>query len=919
MKILLVDYSDSYRESLKGFFIQKNCEVIEANEGIEGFELAALHKPDIIISGGLMPNMDGFEFLKNTKKSERLRSIPFIFSSGFYTSSGEKEFVLSVGADAFVPKPIEPKELWNKILIVMAESKDKSPEKISPLSHFENDYFQKHNRILLNKLIGFQSKLDFKQKQCISLFNSIRDVIVISDVERCIIDANQPATKEVFGYDNDEIIGKNARILFADDEGYHYTGREVYDAKHYVRGRVLQVNYKRKNGETFPAEVYALKLVDENGSFVGNLGVIRDITERKEAEEKLKKSMNFYLSLFENFPAMIWRSGIDGKCNYFNKNWLNFTGRTLEQELGDGWAEGVHPDDLEKCLNIYLDSFRRRESFEMQYRLKRYDGEFGWINDIGRPYYDLEGIFAGYIGSCYDITDRKKMEESLIKREMQYKSLYEQFNALLDAMPDRITLISPEWKVLWANEFSLRYLNKEKEDVIGRECFNLWHNRTEICNVCAVRDSFQTGNPSNISITTPDKKIWDVRTFPLKNSRGETTSVISISRDISEQKKLEEQLRQSQKMEAVGHLAGGIAHDFNNILTAMVGYASLIQMKTVEYDPARHYADLILSLTEKAANLTQGLLAFSRKQIINIKPANINDIIRNFEKILSRVIREDIELRTSLSDKELVSMVDAAQIEHILMNLASNASDAMPDGGVLTINTELVNIDSEYCKAHGYGKLGDYVLISIEDTGVGMDQYARERIFEPFFTTKEVGKGTGLGLAIVYGTIKQHQGYINVYSEPGKGTTFKIYLRAVQAIPSKLKPQTNEALRGGKETILLAEDDTEVRKGIKSLLENYGYIIIEAIDGDEAVRLFKENKDNIEFLLIDVIMPKINGREAYNEMRKIEPGLKAIFMSGYTANIIHTKGILDEGINFIPKPITPKELLKKIRDVIDGV
>ncbi len=912
MKILLVDYNDSYRESVKTFLEQKNCVVIEAKDGFEGIEAAYIHNPDLIISGGLMPNMDGFDFLRKIKSSESLKHIPFIFNSNLYTSSKEKEFALSLGANVFITKQMELKELWNKILIIITGTKDASSVEMN-----ENNYLKKHNSILLDKLVDFQSKMDFKQKQYISLFNNMRDVVMISDSQRRIINANQPATKEVFGYDNDEIIGKSAVILFADEEGYHYTGREVYDSKHYIRGRILRVNYKRKNGQIFPAEVYAMKLIDETGSLLGNLGVIRDISRQKEAEENLIKARDFYLTLFQNFPALIWRSDIDAKCDYFNKSWLNFTGRTLEQELDNGWLECVHPDDLKECLNIYLESFRDRKSFEMQYRLRRYDGEYRWINDLGAPYYDLDGKFAGYIGSCYDITDRIKLEESLIQNKMQYKSLNEQFSALLNALPDRITLISAEWKIIWANDFSLKYLNKDKDEVIGRLCYELWHNRTEPCNVCAVRQSFQTGNPAMISVTTPDKKIWDVRSFPLKDENAIVKNVISISRDITEQIKLEEQLRQAQKMEAIGQLAGGIAHDFNNILTAMVGYASLIQLKVNEDSPATHYANLILSLTEKAANLTQGLLAFSRKQIINIKPENINDIIRNFEKILLRILREDIELKTFLLDDRLVAMVDAGQIEHVLMNLTVNASDAMPDGGILTISTDIVDIDVEYARTHGYGKPGRYILISIEDSGIGMDQHTRERIFEPFFTTKDIGKGTGLGLAIVYGTIKQHHGYINVYSEPERGTTFKIYLPAVEGAIAKSKYSFTESVKGGSETILLAEDNEEVRYGIRAILEGYGYKVIEASDGEDAVEKFKENKDKIDIALIDVVMPRKNGKEAYQEMLKEKSGLKALFLSGYTANIIHKKGILDEGINFIPKPIAPKELLKKLRAILD--
>lgn len=753
---------------------------MEAKNGLEGFEMAYKHIPDLIISSGLMPKMDGFELLRKIKSSSALGHIPFILNSDFYSSNKHKDFALSLGADAFCIKQIELGELWDKILYI--KTKVKHEKDISALT--DNDFLLQHNRILLEKLLNSQSMIDFRQKQCINLYHSMRDAIIVSDTNRLIINANQPATKEIFGYDTDEIIGKSARILFADDEGFHYTGREVYDFKEYIKGRILQVNYKRKNGQIFPAEVYAMKLIDESGSVIGNLGVIRDISKRKETEETLKNLNN-------------------------------------------------------------------------------------------------------------------------------------QFTALLNALPDRITLISPEWKLLWANDFSLKYLNKEKENVVGRLCYEVWHNRTEPCKICAVRESFQSGNPAMIHLTTPDKKFWEVRAFPLKDNKGIVNGVISISRDITEQKKLEEHLRQSQKMEAVGQLAGGIAHDFNNILTAMVVYGGLIQMKTKEDDPLRHYANLILSLSEKATKLTQGLLAFSRKQIMNMQPVNINELIKNFEKILSRLLREDIELKTFLSNDILVSEVDPAQIEHVLMNLATNASDAMPNGGILTISTDLVDIDAEYAQVHGYGKPGRYILISVEDTGIGMDEYTRERIFEPFFTTKDMGRGTGLGLSIVYGTIKQHNGYINVYSEPNSGTTFKIYLPVAEGTTLKNDYSMSETIKGGSASILLAEDNEEVRQGIKAFLENYGYKVTEAVDGEDAIEKFKQNKEEIDLLIIDVIMPRKNGKEAYQEMLTIKPSLKALFISGYTANIIHKKGILDKGINFIPKPVSPNEMLKKISVILD--
>jgi nitrogen-specific signal transduction histidine kinase len=401
-----------------------------------------------------------------------------------------------------------------------------------------------------------------------------------------------------------------------------------------------------------------------------------------------------------------------------------------------------------------------------------------------------------------------------------------------------------------------------------------------------------------------------------------------MSEDITERKQAEQekarlqaQLYLSQKLEAVGHLAGGIAHDFNNILTAIMGYGSLLQAKLKQDDPLRNHVDQILTSAERAAALVRSLLAYSRKQIINPRPVKINEIVVNVENMLQRIIGEDINLQTVLSEQDTTVVADAGQIEQILTNLATNARDAMPAGGALTIEAGVIEMDEQFIKAHGYGMQGPYVLLTVSDTGGGMDENTQKQIFEPFFTTKDVGKGTGLGLSTVYGIVKQHNGFINCYSEPGEGTTFKIYLPlATKPTGPAVQPSAigrPPLLKGGSETILLAEDDDDLRKLIMQVLEDFGYTVLEASDGDAAVGLFREHYDTISLLLLDVIMPKKNGRDAYAEMREIEPAIKALFTSGYTADIIHKQGLLDQGLEFILKPVSPTELLKKVRDVLD--
>jgi PAS domain S-box-containing protein len=398
---------------------------------------------------------------------------------------------------------------------------------------------------------------------------------------------------------------------------------------------------------------------------------------------------------------------------------------------------------------------------------------------------------------------------------------------------------------------------------------------------------------------------------------GGRRAEIVLANDVTDSLRLEDQLRHSQKMEAVGLLAGGVAHDFNNVLTAIIGYGNLLSMKMAPTDPLRTYAESILTTSQRAAQLTQSLLTFGRKQVVNPLPLELNGIIMRVERLLKRLIREDIELKTELTNGNTTVLADSIQVEQMLMNLVTNARDAMPRGGRLTISSSVVDLDAEFVAAQQYGQPGPYVRVTVADTGDGMDEGTRERIFEPFFTTKEMGKGTGLGLATVYGIIKQHRGFIDVESSPGAGTSFHLYFPLIPKNAEHPSGRAGASLTGGTETVLVAEDDEMIRNLTRSVLTEFGYRVIEAKDGDDAVRVFGDNRDRIDLLLLDVIMPRKNGKAAYEEIRRIRPGIKALFMSGYSADIISKEGILEKGISFISKPVSPTELLLKVREVLD--
>ncbi len=522
-------------------------------------------------------------------------------------------------------------------------------------------------------------------------------------------------------------------------------------------------------------------------------------------------------------------------------------------------------------------------------------------------------------------------------------------STILHSLPDAVFITDPQMRIFYFNLAAEKITGFKSREAIGMYCKDVL--KSGICETeCVVKQALDADkNIFNIEttiVTATGQTIPALVSASLiKDATGEIFGYLYSFRDISLLKKvmsdleisraeltvrnieldkaLEDlklthiQLLQAQKMEAIGQLAGGIAHDFNNILTAIIGFGTLLKMETEKDDLLQSYVNKILTSAERAANLTRALLAFSRKQIISPKPINLNEIIQSVKNILSRIIGEDIELSTFLTDNDLVVMADSGQVEQVLMNLAANARDAMPGGGSLTIRTERVQLGYEFIKRHGSGNPEPYALLSIEDTGIGMDEKTRDKIFEPFFTTKDIGKGTGLGLAMVYGIVKQHDGYINVYSEPSKGTIFKIYIPLIKTTVEEKKGEVLSILEGGTETILLAEDDAQVRELIREVLTGFGYTVLEAKDGQDALRVYKENENRIQLLILDVIIPKKNGKGVYDEIKMKRPDVRVIFMSGYDANILHKKGVIEEGLEFISKPIMPDELLRKVREVLD--
>ncbi|GAB4561359.1 MAG: hypothetical protein Tsb0017_18920 [Geothermobacteraceae bacterium] len=670
MKVLIVDDRSDDRAVLHHYLLRVAEQILEADNGASALELAREHRPDLIISDALMPGVDGFELLRRIRRDPDLEQTPFIFYSAVYTGSRDQELAMALGADDFIVKPTEPQTFLNRIRKALDKLPEKRRQPRRELLQQDELYLKSYSQMVAARLEEKVQQLEQANRQLAlnerryrNLYNSIRDVIIVGTPDRVILDVNQPATREIFGYETEEVVGRKADFLYADRDMYERVGREVFDRPDADPRQILEVRYRRKNGEVFTGELYALKLIDEMGRPIGNIGIVRDITERQH---------------------------------------------------------------------------------------------------------------------------------------------------------------------------------------------------------------------------------------------------------------MKEQLLQAQKMESIGTLAGGIAHDFNNILTVIIALGGLTLSKMAPEDPLRNNLEEILKAGERAAKLTKELLLFSRRQPMDRRPIDLNDIVRKVESFLGKIIGEDIDLTLLPHTEPLTVEVDSHQLEMVLMNLATNARDAMPNGGRLQIATGRVDFDMESYTAHGVPKPGAYALLTISDTGSGMDEDTRKRLFEPFFTTKEIGRGTGLGMAVVYGIIEQHDGAIDVISAPNKGTSFRIYLPLGTESSEDQSQESPSAHRlEGDETVLLVEDDDMVRNLLANMLREFGYKVLEAGNGSEALELFTAAGERIDLVVTDLVMPETGGADLADRIRASHPDIPFVFTTGYAPDTMQQRLAALPNTRLLSKPLAPTTLLGAVRTLLD--
>ncbi|SEM01272.1 PAS domain S-box-containing protein [Syntrophus gentianae] len=750
----------------------------------------------------------------------------------------------------------------------------------------------------ISKRKKLEEELKTSEQSLRTIFDNTHDAIFIHDLEGRILDCNQKML-DLYGVTREQALSMHILHNFSSADNDLKQEADRWDRV--MNGETITFEWKAKrpnDGSVFDVDV-ALKRIDlDSGPVV--LSNVRDITQRKAAEAALRESEEKFRALVENSRDAIMRVDRDHRYIYMNPVVEQISGIPPEAYLGKTFEEMGYPQEL--CTHWHEMAERiitSGEVIRMEFQLPT--GQ--WIDQISIPEKDASGQVTAITAAGRDITESK--QNALL------------FQTLFDLTPLAICVADGSRIFTQVNDFAVMTFGYPRIEMIGRSPRFLY---------CSDEDYEAAGK----ALYSADEAIQQ---FRMRRKNGEEILVllnrsylngtdasagsIVVLQDITARKALEEQLRQAQKMEAIGQLAGGLAHDFNNILQAILGYTQMILLSLEPGDRNRGKLEQVAKAGEKAAVLIRQLLAFSRRQVLQLGPLDLNSTIEDLIKMLHRLIGEHIDLHLKPGAALWTVNADRSQMEQVIINLCINARDAMPEGGRLSIETRNIQLDDDYCARNDWAKPGRYVQLSIMDSGCGMDPETKNKIFDPFFTTKDQGQGTGLGLATVYGIVRQHEGMIHVYSEPGKGSLFSIYLPVTERTKDETIEEPQEPAPGGHETVLLAEDDDLLRFLATEILNLAGYRVLAAVNGEDALRLYRDHAHEVDLLLTDVLMPKKSGRAVYDEIHAENPNIRCLFMSGYSENAVHTNFILDKGLHLIQKPFKASDLLRLLRQELD--
>jgi two-component system, cell cycle sensor histidine kinase and response regulator CckA len=878
------DYSELVRTLLIGEGFQ--VEMVLADNRADFEKALVPERFDVILADYLLPTYNGLEALRAARG--KCPETPFLLVSG---SIGEQAAIesLKTGATDYVLKP------WPERLVPAVRRAVEEAEERKQRRRAENELVrrEKHFRALTDNALDILTTLDREGR----------------------FSHNSPSIRRVLGYGPGALSGQSAFALIHPED----LPRVLQGFSHGVRNPnqtiTLEFRMRHQDGSWRYLEAVGQSRLDDP-DIAGVVVNSRDITDRKQAEAGLRESEKRFRDLFEGSPDAIFVEDLHGAVLDVNPAACRLHGVKREELLGKNVFDLVPPDQREQVARDFQSLVEGRQQ-QIEGASRTQDGRVvpvevraSRVNYAGKPAVLLH---------VRDITDRKLAEAALRSSEMLFHSVWE--NSV-----DGMRLTDENGTIVAVNDAFCKLVGLPREELEGKP-FTVAYADSELPG--RMLEEFRQRFRDRFVVKQNERRLklhnGNVVTLEGTNSfvelRDQRSLVLSQFRDLTAQKRLEEQLRQSQKMEAIGQLAGGVAHDFNNILTVIHGHASLLLAGGSLTGGAPRSAQQIIQAAERAAGLTRQLLAFGRRQVMQPRRLDMNQVVGNMTKMLGRILGEDVALQLHYSAQPALVQADAGMMEQVLLNFAVNSRDAMPKGGLLAIKIMVMPVDALQVMEHSEASVGNYVCLSVIDTGSGIPPENLRRVFEPFFTTKEVGKGTGLGLATVYGIVKQHQGWIEVESEVGRGTTFKVFIPlSVEGPEVAHDPASEKAARGGSETILVVEDEAPVRDLVCSVLARHGYRVLQAESGAGALHIWRENKEKIDLLLTDLVMPDhLNGRELAEILQKERPRLKVIFTSGYSAEAVGKDFVLSRGLNYLQKPYHPQKLALAVRDCLDAV
>jgi len=744
--------------------------------------------------------------------------------------------------------------------------------------------------------------LEFNQK---IIESSPLAILTYDDSGQCI--SCNEATQAIIGASREKILDQNFRTI----EPFRRTGVADLAEEALATGSERRIEFHTVS--SFGKEVWldALLVPFTTHGKLHMLLICADMTKRRKAEEALRASTETLKALIQASPLAIVAFNTSGIIQLWTPAAERLFGWTAKEVIGK--FHPIVPEEKKEEFRAIRDAAMQGKTFTgMELRRRRKDGTFIDISVSTSPLRDADGRITGIMSIIDDITDRKKSEEALLR-----------LATAVEQSAEIIMISGVDGGIQYVNPAFERITGYRRDEVLGKNPRILKSGSQDSSFYDELWKTLERGDVWSgvFQNLRKDGTLYEEEAVisPVRDGSGEVINYVAVKRDVTKERQVEEQLRQAQKMEAVGRLAGGIAHDFNNLLTAITGYSGLLLLHLPKGEAAYREVVEIRKASDRATALTRQLLAFSRRQVLQPKVLDLNQVVANMEKMLHRLIGEDVELVTTLASNLGHVKADPGQIEQVIVNLAVNSRDAMPKGGKLILETANVELDENHAARHEPAQPGCYVMLAVTDSGCGMDEVTMSRLFEPFFTTKEVGKGTGLGLATVYGIVKQSGGYIRAYSEVGHGTTFKVYLPKEEVVAKPVEMEDIPLYPSeGEETVLVVEDERIVRELIREILSWQGYEVLVASRGAEALEVSERQKGPIHLLITDVVMPGMTGPELARRLTARRPATKVLFMSGYTDDSILHHGVLEPGTEFLQKPFTAESLGAKVRHILDA-